>query len=76
MLASNKFLNCFQYCAKALQILGSVMVLIVVGIVGFTYYAVVPATYGPMLRSSYILQVIGSLMVVTWFSVVVRRCSD
>ncbi len=41
-------LNCFQYCSKVLQVLGSVMVLVVIGIVGFTYWAVVPATYGPM----------------------------
>ncbi|GAX80822.1 hypothetical protein CEUSTIGMA_g8257.t1 [Chlamydomonas eustigma] len=47
------------------------MVLIVVGIVGFTYYAVVPATYGPMLRSGNLLKIFGSLLVVVWFTILV-----
>ncbi|CAN8230958.1 unnamed protein product [Cochlearia groenlandica] len=40
--------NVFKFCT-ALRALGSIMILFVVGIVGFTYYAVVVVNYGPSL---------------------------
>ncbi|CAA7060106.1 unnamed protein product [Microthlaspi erraticum] len=40
--------NVFKFCT-ALRALGSIMILVVIGIVGFTYYAVVVANYGPAL---------------------------
>ncbi|KAH9327913.1 hypothetical protein KI387_000021, partial [Taxus chinensis] len=42
--------NVFKFCT-ALRGLGSVMILLVLGIVGVTYYAVVIANYGPELLS-------------------------
>lgn len=42
------WLNVFVYC-KFLKLLGHIMVLLVLSIVCFTWYAVVPATYGPMM---------------------------
>ncbi|CAH2078228.1 unnamed protein product [Thlaspi arvense] len=38
--------NVFKFCT-ALRALGSIMILVVIGIVGFTYYAVVVLNYGP-----------------------------
>lgn len=40
--------NVFKFCT-ALRGLGSVMILLVLAIVGVTYYAVVVANYGPAL---------------------------
>ncbi|KAG7546537.1 Palmitoyltransferase DHHC domain [Arabidopsis suecica] len=40
--------NVFKFCT-ALRALGSIMILIVIGIIGFTYYAVVVVNYGPAL---------------------------
>ncbi|CAF2149234.1 unnamed protein product [Brassica napus] len=40
--------NVFKYCT-ALRALGSIMILVVIGIIGFTYYALVVANYGPSL---------------------------
>ncbi|KFK28858.1 hypothetical protein AALP_AA7G057700 [Arabis alpina] len=40
--------NVFKFCT-ALRALGSIMILVVIGIIGFTYYAVVVANYGPSL---------------------------
>ncbi|XP_010540019.1 PREDICTED: probable protein S-acyltransferase 13 [Tarenaya hassleriana] len=40
--------NVFKFCT-ALRALGSIMILVVVGIIGFTYYAVVVVNYGPAL---------------------------
>ncbi|RWW27165.1 hypothetical protein GW17_00008416 [Ensete ventricosum] len=42
--------NVFKFCT-ALRALGSLMILLVLGIVGITYYAVVAANYGPILFS-------------------------
>lgn len=64
----SKFLNCFQYCAKALQVLGSIMVAVVLGIVGFTWYAVVPTTYGPLMLSGSIPKIIGGALASILFS--------
>ncbi|XP_010448848.1 PREDICTED: probable protein S-acyltransferase 13 [Camelina sativa] len=40
--------NVFKFCT-ALRALGSIMIVVVIGIIGFTYYAVVVANYGPAL---------------------------
>jgi hypothetical protein len=40
--------NVFKFCT-ALRGLGSIMILLVLGVVGVTYYAVVLTTYGPAL---------------------------
>ncbi|XP_023635126.1 probable protein S-acyltransferase 13 [Capsella rubella] len=40
--------NVFKFCT-ALRALGSIMIVVVIGIIGFTYYAVVVANYGPSL---------------------------
>ncbi|XP_054825090.1 probable protein S-acyltransferase 14 [Prosopis cineraria] len=40
--------NVFRFCT-VLRALGSVMIILVLGLVGFTYYAVVLADYGPAL---------------------------
>lgn len=40
--------NVFQFCT-VLRGLGSIMILLVLGVIGITYYAVVIATYGPSL---------------------------
>lgn len=42
--------NVFKFCT-ALRGLGSVMILLVLGIVGVTYYAIVITNYGPALQS-------------------------
>ncbi|RWW19390.1 hypothetical protein GW17_00016554 [Ensete ventricosum] len=43
--------NVYRFCT-ALRGLGSLMILIVFGIVGVSYYAVVVAIYGPSLLTS------------------------
>ena len=43
--------NVFKFCT-ALRGLGSIMILLVLGVVGVTYYAVVLTTYGPSLYDS------------------------
>lgn len=40
--------NVFRFCT-ALRGLGSIMILLVLGVVGVTYYAVVLTSYGPAL---------------------------
>jgi hypothetical protein len=61
------FLNVFVYC-KFLKLLGHIMVLLVLGIVGFTWYAVVPATYGPMMVTGSPGSRFGSSVLVLFFS--------
>lgn len=43
--------NVFRFCT-ALRGLGSIMILLVLGVVGVTYYAVVLTNYGPSLATS------------------------
>jgi hypothetical protein len=57
----------FAQC-KFLKVLGHVMVLIVLGIVGFTWYAVVPATYGPLMFSGAAGSRFGSTLLVLFFT--------
>ncbi|KXZ50012.1 hypothetical protein GPECTOR_18g166 [Gonium pectorale] len=66
---TSKWLNIFQYC-RFLRILGHVMVLLVLGLIGLTYTAVVPLTYGPKLLSRNPFVVLGSVIVVVVYSAV------
>lgn len=43
--------NVFKFCT-ALRGLGSIMILLVLGVVGVTYYAIVLANYGPALHDN------------------------
>ncbi|KAG2454135.1 hypothetical protein HYH02_001171 [Chlamydomonas schloesseri] len=71
--STSKFLNIFQYC-RFLRILGHVMVLLVLALIGLTYTAVVPFTYGPKLLSGKALVVLGSALVIVLFSGVCVMC--
>lgn len=61
------WLNVFVYC-KFLKVIGHIMVLLVLSIVGFTWYAVVPSTYGPMMISGSPGSKFGSSVLVLIFS--------
>ncbi|VFQ85961.1 unnamed protein product [Cuscuta campestris] len=56
--------NIFRFCT-ALRGLGSIMILLVLGVVGVTYYAVVIVTYGPLLAGA------GAIGILTSFAVLV-----
>ncbi|XP_018434482.2 probable protein S-acyltransferase 14 [Raphanus sativus] len=58
--------NVFKFCT-ALRGLGSIMILLVLGIVGVTYYAVVWTNYGPALLSSGGLASLAALAVILMF---------
>lgn len=60
-----------QGFAALAQVLGSVMALVVAGIVCLTWYTVVPATYGPMLVSGNVLKAAGGVIVSIVFTAVV-----
>jgi hypothetical protein len=71
MLSSKwAWLNVFQYC-KFLRLLGHVMVLLVLGIVAFTYYTVVALQYAPGIVSGGFLSAVGCTLVVVLFTAVV-----
>ncbi|GFR52525.1 hypothetical protein Agub_g15098 [Astrephomene gubernaculifera] len=70
---SSKWLNIFQYC-RFLRILGHVMVLLVLGLVGLIYTAVVPMTYAPKLLSRNPLVIVGSVVVILIFTLVTFMC--
>lgn len=65
-----KYLNVFMYC-KFLKLLGHIMVLLVLGIVGFTWYAVVPGCYGRMMVTGPPGRAFGSSILVIVFSALV-----
>ena len=71
MAGSARILNVFQYCSRALQILGSVMCLMVVGIVGFSLYGVL-AVYVPLIFSGSILKAVAGGLVTAYFTILVR----
>ncbi|KAJ9510849.1 hypothetical protein QJQ45_027741 [Haematococcus lacustris] len=68
MLGTSKWLNCFQYCSKAFGVLGHLMVMMVLGLVLLSWYAVVFATYGPYLLSGSSLQAVGAGLVCCIFT--------
>ncbi|XP_076951953.1 putative protein S-acyltransferase 14 [Bidens hawaiensis] len=55
--------NVFQFCT-ALRGLGSIMILLVLGVVGVTYYAVVLCNYGPALAAGGLDSLIALLVLV------------
>eukprot|EP01018_Ginkgo_biloba_P005256 Gb_26192 [translate_table: standard] len=57
--------NVFKLCT-ALRGLGSIMILVVLGIVGVTYYAVVITNYGPALQRGG-WEAAGAFVVLLWF---------
>lgn len=64
--------NVFRFCT-ALRGLGSIMILLVLGVVGVTYYAVVLTSYGPSLVSgSGILDALIALAVLVLFHCLVN----
>ncbi len=63
-------LNIFQYC-KFLRFLGHIMVLIVLAIDGFSYYAVVVAVYGPLMVQGPALRSIGCAIAILVFTALV-----
>lgn len=65
-----KYLNVFVFC-KFLKLLGNIMVLLVLGIVGFTWYAVVPGYYGPLMLVGPAGRAFGSTLLVLVFSILV-----
>ena len=64
----------FQFC-KCLKLLGNIMILVVLGLVGLSYYPVVVAIYGPIvLESGNALSTqIGAIFVVVSFHVLVSE---
>jgi hypothetical protein len=73
MLSSKwAWLDLFKYC-KFLRLLGHVMVLLVLGIVAFTYYTVVALQYGPGIVRGGFLSALGCTLVVVLFTALVSR---
>lgn len=62
--------NVFQYCG-VLRFLGHIMVLLVCGLVGMSYWAVVPLAYGPMLFSHSPLKIVAAVFVILLFTFLV-----
>ncbi|XP_010918308.1 probable protein S-acyltransferase 14 [Elaeis guineensis] len=58
--------NVFKFCT-ALRGLGSIMILLVLGIVGVTYYAVVVTTYGPAVFNAGAIDSLAALAVLLLF---------
>lgn len=61
--------NVFRYCTL-LRALGSVMILVVLGIIGVSYYAVVVAKYGPALFHGGFDSIIAFLVLLLFHSLV------
>lgn len=70
MFQKLKYLNVFQYC-KFLKLLGHVMVLMVLSLVGVSYYVVVPLSYGPMIVSGSVVLAILGVLVVLGYSLLI-----
>ena len=68
--AAARFLNVFQYC-KFLKLLGNVMILLVLAIVGFSWYAVA-AVYGPLLTRAPSSRAAAAWLLIMFFSALVR----
>jgi hypothetical protein len=69
-----KYLNVFVFC-KFLKLLGNIMVLLVLGIVAFTWYAVVPGYYGPLMLVGPAGRAFGSTLLVLVFSLLVSTAA-
>ena len=62
--------NVFRFCT-ALRGLGSIMILLVLGVVGVTYYAVVLSNYGPALTSGGLDSLIALLVLIIFHTLVI-----
>lgn len=63
--------NVFKFCT-ALRGLGSIMILLVLGVVGVTYYAVVLCNYGPALAAGGLDSLIALLVLVVFHTLVIK----
>jgi palmitoyltransferase len=64
--------NVFKFCT-ALRGLGSVMILLVLGVVGVTYYTVVLTNYGPALYAGGLDSLIAIVVLILFHSLVRLR---
>nr|AHA84213.1 palmitoyltransferase [Phaseolus vulgaris] len=62
--------NVFKFCT-ALRGLGSIMILLVLGVVGVTYYAVVLTNYGPALSAGGLDSLVALLVLILFHSLLV-----
>ena len=65
--------NVFKFCT-ALRGLGSIMILMVLGVVGVSFYAVVFTNYGPYLSSGWPDSVIALLVLILFHALVRFLC--
>lgn len=63
----------FVFVSQGLKVVGSLMILVVLGVVGVSYYAVVAASYGPELLDGG-GKAAGALLVILAFHVLVSLC--
>ena len=61
--------NVFKFCT-ALRGLGSIMILLVLGVVGATYYAVVLTNYGPALYAGGLDSLVALAVLILFHSLV------
>ena len=61
--------NVFKFCT-ALRGLGSIMILLVLGVVGVTYYAVVLTSYGPALYEGSLTSVTAAAVLILFHGLV------
>jgi palmitoyltransferase len=61
--------NVFKFCT-ALRALGSIMIVLVLGIIGVTYYVIVVANYGPALFHGGLDSFVALLVLVLFHSLV------
>jgi palmitoyltransferase len=61
--------NVFKFCT-ALRALGSIMIVLVLGIIGVTYYVIVVANYGPALFHDGLDSFVAFLVLVLFHSLV------
>ena len=71
MFDTVKWCNLFQFC-KCLKLLGHLMVLIVVGMFGLSWYSMVVECYGPLISKGPAGLVFFAFMVVVIFTSLVR----
>lgn len=62
--------NVFKFCT-ALRGLGSIMILLVLGVVGVTYYAVVITNYGPALTDGDLDSLIAVVVLILFHCLVI-----
>lgn len=66
--------NVFKFCT-ALRGLGSIMILLVLGVVGVSYYAVVISNYGPGLAAGGLDSLIAFFVLILFHFLVIRCVS-